>query len=74
MLAIRGLRFDPSWAGARRYALEASRLALGPAAGITRAGTLSTADVAEVLARVLTSIPLVTGTLALRNYVKSDRA
>lgn len=67
-----GLDFSPDGFG--NFALEAIRLALGPAAVVTRSGSLSSADVAELAARVLTSIPLVTGVLALRNYLKSDVA
>lgn len=63
----------PEWCCFDRLLAEAGRLALGPLAGLLRGGTLSGGDIAEIAARTLTAIPLVTGALALRNYVKSER-
>jgi hypothetical protein len=65
-------RYSPtwSWRGYGQTLLEASRLALGPLAGLSRSGNLTTSDVLELFARALISAPLVTGILALRNYVK----
>jgi hypothetical protein len=61
--------------GAEVFASEVGRLLLGPLSGLTRSGgTLdSGGDFAEVAARTLTAIPLITGGIALRNYVKSER-
>ena len=71
VLALEGAAFD--WSGWDRLLTEAGRLALGPLSGLLKGGTLSGGDLAEVAARALTAIPLVTGSLALRNYVKSER-
>jgi hypothetical protein len=71
VLAAGGAHFDP--AGAGTYLTEVVRLALGPLAGLLRGGTLSGGDLAEIAARAVISIPLVTGAIALRNYVKSER-
>lgn len=73
VLAAGGHR--PEWTGeaVERYMLEVGRLALGPFAGLGRGGGLDGGNMAEIAARAATSIPLVTGALALRNYVKSER-
>lgn len=71
VLALRGADFD--WSGYDHFLIEAGRLALGPLSGLLKGGTLSGGDLAEIAARALTAIPLVTGSLALRNYVKSER-
>jgi hypothetical protein len=71
VLAAGGAHYHPSGLGA--FFSEVGRLALGPLAGLLRGGTLSGGDLAEIAARALISIPLVTGALALRNYVKSER-
>lgn len=71
VLAADGAKFD--WTGVDLILSEAGRLALGPLAGLLRGGNLSGGDLAEIAARALTSIPLVTGALALRNYVKAER-
>lgn len=69
VLAAGGSKFDPSGTG--HLFIEAGRLALGPLAGLLRGGNLSGGDIAEIAARAITSIPLITGSIALRNYVKS---
>jgi hypothetical protein len=71
VLALRGADFD--WSGYNYFLTEAGRLALGPLAGLLKGGTLDGGDIVEVAARALTSVPLVTGSLAMRNYVKSER-
>lgn len=71
VLAAGGADWDPSGVGT--FLAEVGRLALGPLAGLLRGGTLSGGDLAEIAARAIISIPLVTGALALRNYVKSER-
>lgn len=63
----------PAWCCYDRLFVEAGRLALGPLAGLLKGGALTGGDVAEIAARAVTSIPLVTGALAVRNYVKSER-
>lgn len=71
VLAAGGAHFDPSGFGT--YFTEVGRLALGPLAGLLRGGALNGGDLAEIAARAVISIPLVTGAIALRNYVKSER-
>ena len=67
--------FDWSKGGFGVFAAEVGRLLLGPLSALAKSGgTLnSTGDFVEVAARTLTAIPLVTGAIALRNYVKSER-
>jgi hypothetical protein len=60
--------------GVDNFFVEVGRIALGPLAGITKGGSLDSGkDVAELFARTIAAIPLLTGALALRNYVKSER-
>lgn len=73
ILALNGHSFEATLGGLGAWSEEAFRLALGAFAGISWGQTVDRdfAASAEILARVLISVPLVTGTLALRNYVKS---
>ena len=64
---------DWSSEGRENWLHEVFRLMLGPLAALTQSGSLSGGQVAELVARAVVPIPLVTGAIAMRNYVKSER-
>lgn len=73
VLLIGGAHWDPN-DGVDNFFLEVGRLMLGPLAVLTRSGSLdSKEDFAEIVARTLTAVPLLTGAIALRKYVKAER-
>jgi hypothetical protein len=68
---VLGGRPDLSWGGLSRLAVETLRQATGPLAGLLHGGESDVERDWEYLLRAAVAVPLVTGLLALRNYVKS---
>lgn len=68
---VLGGGLDLSWDGFTRLIGEALRQATGPLAGVLHGGESDVDRDWEYLLRAAVAVPLVTGLLALRNYVKS---
>ncbi|TDC31616.1 hypothetical protein [Kribbella albertanoniae] len=66
-----GLKPDPTPHGLLTLLGEAGKQAVGPLTGLLYAGNSSLTSLWQHLARAAVAIPLVTGLLAFRNYVKS---
>lgn len=64
---------DLSLGGASRLEAETLRQASGPIAALMKSGTASLDQEWEYVLRALVAAPLITGALALRNYVKSAK-
>lgn len=69
---VLGLEPDLSLQGAHRLASETAQQAFGPLAAVMRSGTPPATHDWEYVIRAIVAIPLVTGLLALRNYVRGE--
>lgn len=72
LLVSQGFGMDASWAGVTTLVLETIKQAVSPLGALTSTGGPDATALQHAI-RVLVAIPLLTGALALRNFVKQDR-